>query len=586
MIFRLPILLFILSFSNYLCAQADSNAVLAIQSKLRPFQENDQIDSIWFYETKALAISKKINYDPGIAHALSSFGVIYKIKGNYPLALDNFLKALAIYEKAKNEFRVLVQYSGIASVYYLQKDYDKAQMYYNKALVLSRKIKDKRIESDNLCNLALLYGETGKYEKAKSCLEEALKIDEEMGNEIGMLHELANLGELHCILKQFVEADSSADKAIRLAEKNEYPYIVSSCYMIKGKVKEYAKQFNEAEKLFLKALKCSEKDDDLQVKMKIASGLSEFYTTVGKNDLALFYYKQEIQFRDSMYNEEDTKKTVELEMNYEFEKKQAALKFENDKVVYQLEAENKLQKQWRIFFIIMIVLALMGVIFFKRAYDNKKKLASFLEAEDQRKDLLLREIHHRINNNLQIISSLLTLQANNVNNDKLSEYLLQSQNRIQSLSILHELLYEKNTTLRINMNEYINKILIYHRSVLSSMQQKIEIEEHIDDVVFSSKQAVPVALIVNELVTNCIKYAFIGKNEGLIKVILKLNHENSECVVTVSDNGNGIPEESQKRQESLGLKLVSILTRQLRGTVNSKNNNGANISINFKATSN
>lgn len=578
---RLLVLFFITCLFNTLYPQYDSNTVLTLQEKLRPFQENDQIDSIWFYENKALAISQKISYNPGIAHAYGSFGVIYKIKGNYPLALDNFFKALAIYEKTHNEYWILVQYSGIASVYYLQKNYDKAKSYYNKALVLSRKIHDKRIESDNLCNLALLYGETGQYEQAKECLEKALKIDTEMGNEIGMVHELANLGELYNTLKQYSNANDCAIKAIALAEKNEYPYILPSCYMIIGQVKESLKQNSEAESYFLKAMKMAAGFDDMQDKMKIASGLSQFYANTGKPALALQYYKQEIQYRDSMYNEENVKKTVELEMNYEFEKKQAAQQFENDKKVYQLEAENKLQRQWRAFFVAMIVLAIAALIFAKRAYDNKKKVAKLMSDESSRKEVLLQEIHHRINNNLQIISSLLTLQANSADNEKLSEYLLQSQNRIQSLSLSHELLYESNTSMEINMKDYINKILIYHREIVASLPKKIEIRETVETVLFPSRLAVPLALIINELVTNAVKYAFTDQDEGLIQVTLSTLDNNNNWLITVSDNGKGLPDVSQNRKDSLGLKLTGILTRQIKGVFNSKNEGGAFFSISF-----
>ena len=148
-------------------AQNDSNAVKAIIAKLGVFQDNDQVDSIWFYENKSMEISKKINYEPGIAHALTSFGVIYRIRGEYPKALENFLKALAIYEKRNDQRAILVQYSGLAAVYYFQADFKKSENYYLKAIELSRKLGIKEVESNNLCNLAGLYNDREQYREAE-----------------------------------------------------------------------------------------------------------------------------------------------------------------------------------------------------------------------------------------------------------------------------------------------------------------------------------------------------------------------------------------------------------------------------------
>ena len=220
----------------------------------------------------------------------------------------------------------------------------------------------------------------------------------------------------------------------------------------------------------------------------------------------------------------------------------------------------------------------------KRAYDNKKKLAALLYDEDQRKELLLREVHHRVNNNLQIISSLLTLQANNADNEKLTEYLAQSQNRIQSLAALHELLYDTNSPLEINMQDYINKVLDFHRDVLNTLNNKVTLEAIIESYKFPTKTAVPLALIINELVTNSIKYAFTNASEGVIKIILSKNDIENNWTLTISDNGKGMPHESERRKDSLGLKLVTIMAKQIKATLVSKNDAGTVFNLIFKVS--
>ncbi|MES2132733.1 MAG: tetratricopeptide repeat protein [Bacteroidota bacterium] len=556
-------------------AQNDTNTVIALHNKIKVFQESDQVDSIWLYENKALAISEKIHYEYGIAHALSTFGVIYRIRGDYPKSLENFFKALTIYEKTHNQYRILVQLSGIAAVYYFQNDLKKAKKYYLDAIALSRFIGDKRIESDNLCNLAGIYNDIGDFANAEKCLNEALKIDQSMKNDVGIAHVLVDLGQLHLGTKEYEKTLSFAREALALCEKIEYGDIIPTCYNLLGEASFGLKKNKDAEEYYLKALNTSKAFHDMNEKMQIENNLSHFYSTVGNADKAFIHFKTYILYKDSMYNEESTKKSVETEMNYEFNKKQAALKYENDKIVYQLEADNRLHKQWRLFFIVIILLALIGLFFGKRAYDNKKKLAVMLAAKDQRKDILLQEVHHRINNNLQIISSLLTLQANNAENEKLTEYLVQSQNRIQSLSALHELLYDTNSPLDINMKDYISRVLDFHREVAGSMSVRIDIQEEIESVNLPTKLAVPIALIINELVTNSLKYAFTDKADGIIKVTLKKMQNTHSWEVIVRDNGIGMPSESEKRKESLGLKLVNIMTKQIKGTFLSGNDGGA-----------
>jgi two-component sensor histidine kinase len=562
-------------------AQNDTNTVLELHKKIRIFQLNDEIDSIAFYEQKAQAISEKINYEFGITHALTTFGLIYRIKGDYPKALNNFFKALAIYEKKNDRQHVLVQISNIAAVYYFQNDLKKAKKYYLEAIAISRMVKDKRIESDNLCNLAGVYNNEGDFANSEKCLMEALAIDRATNNEIGISHELIDLGHLYISTGEYEKALAFADEALMLAQKLNYDNLLSDCYRTLGQASFKLKKNTDAENYYLKALEINRKAENMSEKMQTESDLSDFYEATGKVEKAFVHYKNYIHYRDSMYNQEATRKTVETEMNYEFDKKQAAVKFGNDKIVYQLEADNKLHEQWRLFFIVVIALAL-GVLFFvKRAYDNKKKLATLLAAEDQRKDVLLQEVHHRINNNLQIISSLLTLQANNAENEQLTEYLVQSQNRIQSLSALHELLYDTNSPLEINMKDYIRKVLDFHRDVSGPLAGKIKIEESIEPVRFPTKLAVPVALIINELVTNSLKYAFTEKKEGLINVSLAKHLTEDSWVVMVCDNGKGLPLEGAGRKGSLGLKLVTIMTKQIGGIFTAKNEAGACFNLIF-----
>ena len=204
-----------------------------------------------------------------------------------------------------------------------------------------------------------------------------------------------------------------------------------------------------------------------------------------------------------------------------------------------------------------------------------------LKASLKEKGTLLQEIHHRVKNNMSVISGLLNLQMNNTDNKIAREALQDSQNRVQSMSMIHETLYRSDNLSVINIKAYLSelgRIIIQNYSISHKVQFKVEAES----IMISVKQASPVGLIVNELITNCLKYAFTDDREGEILLELKLKEENGVKLV-VSDNGVGIPEGFDlKTADSLGLKLVKMLVEnQLDGSVDVENNNGTKFTIKF-----
>jgi two-component sensor histidine kinase len=201
------------------------------------------------------------------------------------------------------------------------------------------------------------------------------------------------------------------------------------------------------------------------------------------------------------------------------------------------------------------------------------------------KETLLHEIHHRVKNNMAVISGLLGLQMNSTGNEIAQEALQDSQNRVQSMSMIHETLYRSDTLSAIDLKTYLSELgrtIFQNYSISKEVQFKVEAES----IMISVKQASPVGLVVNELITNCLKYALPDDREGEIILKLKLNKEN-EVELIVSDNGVGIPEGFDlKTADSLGLKLVKVLVEgQLDGSIDMESNNGTKFTIKFNIES-
>ena len=212
---------------------------------------------------------------------------------------------------------------------------------------------------------------------------------------------------------------------------------------------------------------------------------------------------------------------------------------------------------------------------------DRKKADDALKESLNEKEVLLREIHHRVKNNMQIISSLLNLQIQFEDFDETVSVLRESQGRIKSMSIVHEKLYRSDSFTKINFKEYLTSLISDIFYSYGTNKGLIKWDLDIEDVHMGFDTAIPLGLIINELVTNSVKYAFPEERKGKIKIILKLKDEN--YFLTVMDNGVGIPDNiNPEKTETLGLKLIISLINQLDGTMELDRSHGTKYKINFK----
>ncbi|HYW36151.1 MAG TPA: PAS domain S-box protein [Balneolaceae bacterium] len=218
-----------------------------------------------------------------------------------------------------------------------------------------------------------------------------------------------------------------------------------------------------------------------------------------------------------------------------------------------------------------------------RDITERKRKEKQIRDSLREKKVLLGEIHHRVKNNLAIISSLLYLQAEKIDEPTVSKALMESQNRINSMALIHELLYDEQKFTDLNPQEYIEKLVRYISANLEVGSTNITTEIETSDFDLEMKKAIPCALIINELTTNAYKYAFEGREEGTVKIIFNRN-ENGRYHLEVSDNGCGLPHNFDLDDESdngLGMSLIQTLTRQLEGVLRTENNRGARFVITF-----
>ncbi|WP_149275280.1 sensor histidine kinase [Pareuzebyella sediminis] len=219
---------------------------------------------------------------------------------------------------------------------------------------------------------------------------------------------------------------------------------------------------------------------------------------------------------------------------------------------------------------ILFAVYLMGWIFGKDLMNAHYKLYKSKEEIERRideKENLLREVHHRVKNNLQTVSSLLSLQAKNTKNEQIKNVVNSSQTRVMSMAMIHEMLYMRNNLSKIQFKSYVNELTEYLVSSIKEKEIDITINIDIPDVQLGIDTAIPLGLLINETLTNSIKYAFEDNSKGQIDIVLRKEKNTDSYSLQICDNGIGFSQDIDfKSADSLGIKLIHNLARQLKGS--------------------
>lgn len=228
--------------------------------------------------------------------------------------------------------------------------------------------------------------------------------------------------------------------------------------------------------------------------------------------------------------------------------------------------------------IIAALLLFILVLLYKTVQSNKRK-NKLLQIKNKETEFLLKEIHHRVKNNLEIVSSLLALQSEQITDRQVRDAMQKSQHRVHSMSMIHQKLYQSKSMSAIEMKEYFTNLGNYIVDTFGA-GDRISVECKMKTLELDVDTAVPIGLIVNELLTNSLKYAFPNGEKG--RVIIKLSEKQGHLFLEVSDNGIGKPLSGTNEGTGFGTKLVSLLTKQLEGNMSLTVKDGTAVSFEFQ----
>ena len=546
------------------------------------------------YYNQSLAISEELKDTAGIAMMYNHLGIIFDYQGNYKMALDYYFKSLRLNEHLGIINEIGALHGNIGIIYHYMGDYDLALEHQQKQLDLSVESQDHRGIAAAYYNLGNIYESQGNLDKAIENYKLGLETNETLGEKQGIANGYFNLGNVYSRQQEYDLAKDIHLKALRMSEEIGYKKgVARSCYSL-GHIYLLTGRHSQALKYLHKSLTLSEELGYPEISRPTAAELSEIYSERKDYRKAYEYHLMFKTLDDSLSNADNVKKITRMEMQYDFDQQQQEVEFRQAQERLANQAELKRQKIMRNSFIVGFgLVALLGFLIF-RGYIQKKRANTLLAEQKEEiqtmndrlmesldeKEVLLKEIHHRVKNNLQIISSLLNLQSHNIEDETVKNAVKEGQSRVKSMALIHQTLYQSDRLARIEFQEYLEQLVGFLGS--SYKGKGITTTIKATGITLDIDIAIPLGLIINELVSNAFKYAFDGSDEGEITVSIS-TQDKAGYLLRVSDNGKGLPRDLDiNKSESLGLKLVKILTRQIKGELNVKSEKGAIFTISFR----
>lgn len=524
-------------------------------------------DSALIYTSKALNLSRAKLYPLGEAMALETQGLYHEIvTGNYDLASTFYFDAVKICEKNNLKYASSI-YHSLGVMFHTSDNYKKALHYYKIAYERAKKDNDTILQKKCLINMGSIYSSLQEYDKAKATMLESLEIDvnQELNYNI-----YANLGNLFIRKKQYKEAIPYLNKSIEIHPEN-LDSEKNLMYFIEAK--SALRDSIGMQPIIKRAILEAENITALRAKSNLYNALSKYFNAF--ND-----YKTAIEYQQKYHNtfveikEKQRDQTVyDLETNYQTEKKER-----------ELESKKANETLFIISLVFLgILLTLVSFFYIKNRKKNlllaQQKL--LLESTLEDKNILLKEIHHRVKNNLQVISSLLSLQQRQINDVKASQALQEGRDRVKAMALIHQNLYQDTDIIGVEINDYVNKLANSLVKNYKLEETNIKLNIDVDAVKLDIDTIIPIGLVINELISNALKYAFTDQDYGILNIYLKQKH--NVLILSVTDNGKGLPQNFNIEQiSSLGFRLIKAFSDKLGAKITiDSSKQGTKISLNI-----
>lgn len=530
---------------SLLCYSILKSSFLRIRNVLKAYEINTKMEQLWPRKSDTVEIEYGV-YKSGLYAALGFLNEAIKERRN------EFAR-----QKTPHDTDLLVSfYNDLGAYYNRQKKSDSAAPYFLKMqkILSHKKFPPERkkhyefIMGLSKGNLGLSYYNVGKIHEAIPLIKEdiyySLKYDR---------HESA-LNSYQILVESYIKLDN-----ISLSKK----YLDSCGMLIQEHLKDVGPRLNY---LFLQ---------------------SKFYQAAGEYKTANIYFNDYFKLKDSVSMLEKEQNLLNTEVAFKIGEKEQEL-LEKTRIIEQKKINEATQKTFRAYAFSGIVILLVIIVFliFNNYYSKAREKSLYLTNEKinnqniqieqslKEKEVLIKEIHHRVKNNLQIITSMLSLQIGKEEGTLSEPILREAKQRIDSIALTHQMLYQKDNLSNIILGDYVQNLVRQIEASLPSFQIKLTTVINAKPRKINIDSAIPLGLLINELLTNAYKHAFPKNATG--EIIVSITENESSCIISVKDNGVGLPENyNSSDRKSMGMDLIFILAEQVDATLSVENKNGS-----------
>ena len=529
-------------------------------------------DSIIYHANKALNYYIQLDDKKKIADTYRALSIDYINIRALDKSQDVLFKAIALYEDMEDEAGLGMAYRTLGALYQVMEDYEKSIEYLNKAVPVLEKAENFSGVAIAQFGLIQSYGELGEFEKAYEAADYCLntvrtKVPEET---FIMVRGHSYRGEVYLKEKKYNEALKDFISAWEICSAKIGEERCATYETEIGKVYLLQNDYEKALKHLLAGVKAYEKKGTTTLITQYED-LGKCYEKLGDYENALLY--NNIANSNKVNDLKGTIENLEKEtiIKYETGKKDEALASQASLIAQKTKTQN----------LIIAVAALLSLLLLSLLYffNKNKKATKIISAKNAENELLLKEIHHRVKNNLEMVKSLIALQSAQIEDSATKDAMIASQNRVQSMGIIHQKLYQGKNLGSIEMKDYflnLSEGILY----TFNAEDKVKIECAMDNLDLDVDTAVPIGLIVNELLTNALKYAFPEQKKGEISISLKKT-DNNHLKLKVYDNGVGKVKGLAPKGTGFGSQLVQLLTQQLNGKMTELNKDGTLLEFDF-----
>ncbi len=524
---------------------------------------NDSI-AIGYYDKALAKIAKDYQRDKSTIDVLTNRGVSYYFSGNINAALEDYILASELCRKNNFDKERGFLLNNLGIFYRALERYEEAIAIYKENYTLRKGLKDTMGMANTLLNQSVAYSFIEKPNESLESIYQARTLYEILKSEkdvflcdIVIGTNLQELGQLDKALKVLAPIGKMKDPPLKFENKANLYLGLAEIYLAKNDLKNVAPYLNLIGDEILASDLIDYKIELLELKSNYAHKMAK--DTEAYNHLIelnrLRSEKADIKNKELLKDTETKYLTIQKEQQIKI------LDSEKQLAESQLKVSNLRNVG------LSVGLLIFGILSFvlKRLYDRLQKKNQIITKANQEKEILLKEIHHRVKNNLQTISSLLKLQSRYIKDENAVDALKSGLSRVNSMALIHKDLYQHDNLKGVDTKKYLEKLINNLFESYNISEGKIDLEMDIESILLDVDTMIPMGLMINELISNSLKHAFPDEIDGKLKVALY--KKNEFIILEIKDDGVGAPDKLQLKEKSFGQSLVKAFATKLGGEI-------------------